>query len=122
MSFIPQNIDVKQFVAEIPQQEEGLEVELEIERSQLDLQSIIIFRIDESVTTTSKEGETDTEGFAGDFPYFGEYSIDKVIDAVGDAGTYQKSIVLLSILSLFAAASVSLCISFVASEPLFKCE
>lgn len=76
----------------------------------------------ESETTSCKENESDPENFAKDFPIFGEYTIDKVINAVGDAGAYQKSLVLLSMLSLFAAASVSLCISFVASEPLFRCE
>lgn len=60
--------------------------------------------------------------FSSDYPIFGDYSIEKVIDAVGDSGAYQKSIVVASILCLFAAAFVSFCISFVASEPLFRCE
>ncbi len=60
--------------------------------------------------------------FGRDFPVFGEYSIEKVIEAVGDSGIYQKMIVILSMFCLFGSSFVSFSLSFFASEPLFTCE
>lgn len=60
--------------------------------------------------------------FGSDFPVFGEYSIEKVIEAVGDSGIYQKMIVILSMSCLFGSSFVSFSLSFFASEPLFTCE
>ena len=57
-----------------------------------------------------------------DFYVFGHMSVDKVLDAVGDSGTYQKSIVMTSILVLFGSAFVSFSVSFLVSEPGFQCE
>ncbi len=44
-----------------------------------------------------------------------------MIEAVGDSGTYQRMIVLTSMMCLFGTAFVSFSISFLVSEPTFMC-
>ena len=53
---------------------------------------------------------------------FGTLSLEKVIDAVGDSGAYQRTIVITSMLCLFGAAFVAFSVSFLVAEPSFLCE
>lgn len=53
---------------------------------------------------------------------FGTLSLEKVIDAVGDSGAYQRTIVITSMLCMFGAAFVAFSVSFLVAEPSFLCE
>ena len=56
------------------------------------------------------------------YPVFGNFTLEKIIESIDGAGSYQRMLVMCSMLCMFGSSFVSFCISFLAAEPLFKCE
>jgi hypothetical protein len=53
---------------------------------------------------------------------FPAITLANVLDAVGDSGAYQRTIVITSMLCLFGSAFVAFSVSFLVAEPSFLCE
>jgi len=115
MSFLPHNMDVEEFTM---QQDQRSDENSASNHSHFSLESRQILT---SVPQPEEMDNPPLSVFQKDFPMFGEFTIEKVLEVIGE-GTYQKSIIMASILCLFGSAFISFCLSFFATEPLFKCE
>jgi MFS family permease len=147
MTFLPLNLDVDQIVREyegenheVEQPQELLDNEASQEPGQLgNSPSGIRSRVgssstrlgiptaaaDQSVEQTVVDKEEPKEADNPEkpiFPIFGNFTLEKIIETIDGAGSYQRMLVMCSMLCMFGSSFVSFCISFLAAEPLFKCE
>ena len=139
MTFLPVNLDVDQIVRDFnangtPEETRESEdvgvaevpadgsVAMEELRSRVvsegNLEGLVACDDGPNNTTSASEAEEGPRGF----PIFGNFTMEKIIESIDGSGSYQRMLVMCSMLCMFGSSFVSFCISFLAAEPLFRCE
>lgn len=133
MTFLPHNLDVDQIVRGL-QEDSPEPTEIQLQDVKLD-SSDSKYPIDSPPKNRDIEAKLSPTGEAvvpetnaADsepaqlYPVFGNFTLEKIIESIDGAGSYQRMLVMCSMLCMFGSSFVSFCISFLAAEPLFKCE